>query len=64
LSNNFPLPFVYASVFDFDRTKTVLHYSTIIGLDQEKNQIIIADPFGYEKTLSFADFFAALNFSN
>lgn len=61
LNNDLPVPFIYSVSNDFQNDKKVIHYSTVIGLE-DKNKVIISDPFGYIRKLDEKTFLQKLSF--
>jgi len=64
LKNGIPVPILYSTVNDFDMPNLVIHYAIVIGIDQRKTKVILANPFGYEKVLEIGDFIDKMAFRN
>ncbi len=62
LKAGLPIPFIYLTVNDFNKLLLVSHYSIIIGMDKEKSEFIVANPFGYEEEVSFDELLTKMSF--
>jgi hypothetical protein len=47
LRNNIPVPIFYSTIDITNMTRFGTHYSTIIGIDMDKNNVKIANVYGY-----------------
>jgi hypothetical protein len=47
LRNNIPVPIFYSTIDITNMTRFGTHYSTIIGIDMDKNKVKIANVYGY-----------------
>lgn len=59
LSNGIPVPFEWAAK---DRDAWTLHYSLITGIDIPRDQITVANPYGYIEELPIGEFLKRTSF--
>jgi hypothetical protein len=52
LKNNTPVPLFYSTIDVTNMTRFGTHYSNIIGIDIDKNEVEIANVYGYNEILS------------
>jgi len=64
LSQNIPFQVLYLTENLLGNKEPVLHYAVLIGYDEEKEIFILADPYGFNKTVGKDDFFEAISFRN
>jgi len=64
LKENIPFQILYLTENLFGNKEPVLHYSILIGYDEEKDFFTLADPYGFNKTIGKDDFFEAISFRN
>jgi hypothetical protein len=64
LEQGFPTIVFYAAEDDWHRPHFNTHYAVVYGLDLANQELKLSNPYGYVETLSFAEFFAGLDFSN
>jgi hypothetical protein len=64
LQSNKPLHIQYLTDNLMGDGKPVLHYSVLIGFDEEEDTYLIADPYGSIKALKKEDFFNSISFRN
>lgn len=64
LQANIPLHIQYLTDNLMGDGKPVLHYSALIGFDDEEETYTIGDPYGSVKKLKKEDFFDAISFRN
>jgi len=61
LEKGMPVPFEWAAQFEDEWT---LHYSLITGMDVPANKMYIANPYGYQETISIEEFLARTSFES
>jgi len=64
LNQNIPFQVLYLTENLLGNKEPVLHYAVLIGYDEEKESFTLADPYGFNKTISKDDFFEAISFRN
>ena len=64
LQSNIPLHIQYLTDNLMGDGKPILHYSALIGFDEEEDTYFLADPYGSIKALKKEDFFNAISFRN
>jgi len=64
LGENIPLQVLHLTENLLGNKEPVLHYAVLIGYDEEKEMITLADPYGFNKTIGKDDFFEAISFRN
>ncbi len=64
LQSNLPLQFQYLTNDSMGDGKPILHYSALIGYDDEEGTYSLADPYGSFKKLKKEEFFEAVSFRN
>jgi len=64
LSQNIPFHILYLTENLMGNKEPVLHYAVLIGYDEEKEIITLADPYGFSKTIGKDAFFEAISFRN
>jgi hypothetical protein len=52
LKNNIPVPLFYSTIDITNMTRFGTHYSNIIGIDIDKNEVEIANVYGYNEIIS------------
>lgn len=64
LKDAIPVPIVYSTVNDFDRPNLVTHYAIVMGIDERKTKVVLANPFGFEEILEIEDFLDKMAYRN
>jgi len=64
LISNIPLHILYLTDDLIEQKGPVLHYSALIGYNEDQGSFVIADPYGVIKTIENEDFFSAISFRN
>lgn len=64
LKADIPLHIQYLTDNLMGQKEPVLHYSALIGYNEEQDCFVIADPYGIIKTIEKEDFFSAISFRN
>jgi len=64
LSQNIPFQVLHLTENLLGNKEPVLHYAVLVGYDEDKEIITLADPYGFKKTLGKDDFFEAISFRN
>lgn len=64
LKDGIPGPIIYSTVNDFDKPNLVMHYAIVIGIDERKAKVVLANPFGYEEILELEDFLEKMAYRN
>jgi hypothetical protein len=64
LNNNIPFHILYLTENLMGQKEPVLHYSAMIGYDEEQKSFAVADPYGTIKTIEEEALFNAISFRN
>lgn len=64
LNDKLPLHILHLTENKLGQNELVLHYSAVIGYDEQQNQYVIADPYGSIKRMEKAEFFESISFRN
>jgi hypothetical protein len=60
LKNNTPVPLFYSTIDVTNMTRFGTHYSNIIGIDIDKNEVEIANVYGYNEVISVEELLSQL----
>jgi hypothetical protein len=64
LQEKIPLQVLHLTENLLGNKEPVLHYAVLIGYDEEKEIFLLADPYGFTKTIGEEDFFDSISFRN
>ena len=65
LRDGLPVPILYSTRNVLDRERPVyIHYSTVIGIDDRRENVTLANPFGYEEKLRTGDLLDMMEYRN
>lgn len=64
LENHLPVTIFYATEDDWDKSHQNTHYAVIYGINMEKGQISLSNPYGYKEQITFNELFRSLEFTN
>ncbi len=64
LKNGIPVPILLSTENVLDMETMYIHYSTVIGIDNKKDTVTLANPFGYEEVIGMERLIGMMSYKN